>query len=996
MGKTVTTASLPQSWPDTYITKSFFGHDIITFGYSEGVDIKCRPEDTFEDILSRLPQGWVPDVCICTHIDWVFIPPGIEKAAFPIVNITADWDYRIAIAKTCADIFDMTIVLGDDSKKSVESLGAQNVYPFHYFGVLKEHIHNDIDSIKERKFDISFTGAINDVSHLDRSKWLLRLCNLSDRYNIYINYPGSSIDEYLDILKKSRLVFTFHRRGELQLRFTDASSQGALVLDSGKETAKYFNAGKEYASFNEENFEKVIEKYLNDENLRRETVKKSYRRSCKEFESRDRFKELIDFIEGKFAEISKVKRRFAELPEEIKLLRRAETFYYNFYETFIPRHISFLFTSARLLQQALDIKKTPRLSTTLAVVNSSIGFNTGDDFKTSRHIGDAIKILKNTINEFPDYAMAYFNLAFIYFSIDEKKFAERNFRSAINLMEKNPEHLDPWCLYNFEHHKKSQDFKKILNDCLILISEKNNSRGLRTANNILISTCWYFIGKILLSEGKSYEALECWHKSVSKNCERGKILKETAELTDILGDKDTCLKMFSKTVDLLPLDVEARCSFIKFLYRHKIYDKCLDECRQAIKICKTIRAFRLNINAVKKILLFLERKIGNKDYVLETVDAIEWEFLLNAIEFLSLAQSKNPSDNRLLLRGASLLISADRQDDAISILEKIKGKLQADEQTEINGALTDLYRYKLKESRNTIRHYQKKNLKIHKRTNTHSGKSSNPEISVLVRTFNRPFLLKECLGSLLEQKFKNFEVVLVNDGGVDVRNIVSEFSKNISITEVNHALNLGRSAAWNSAVKVARGKFISFLDDDDIYYPSHLKNLLEAIKREKMKVAYSNCYSVREMPSENGFSKQIKEIYKTEDFIPELFLMKNYIPIITLMAEKEAVEDAGLFDENFEVHEDWDMLVRLSLGNVFFHLKEITAEYRIRSDNTNSCTAERGKYLDSLIMLYKKYDYLAKNNSEILRVQKNNMKLLRSELQGRKDKNINIEKCLSA
>ncbi len=996
MGKTITSASLPQSWPDSYITKSFFGHEVITFGYSEGVDIKCRPEDTFEEILSRLPEGWTPDICICTHIDWVFIPPGIENAPFPIINITADWDYRLPIAKTCADIFDMTIVLGDDSKKAVESLGAPNVYPFHYFGVMREHIVPNIDTGTERDIDISFTGNINDISHVDRSKWLLRLCNLSKRYNIYINYYVVNIDDYQNILRNSKLVFTFHRRGEVQLRFTDATAQGALVLDSGKETAKYFNSD-EYAKFDDNNFEEVIEKYLSDESLRKTTVKKCHEHVSREFESRDRFKKLIDFIESKFNEISNVKRNFANLPEETKLLRRAETFYYNYYDGFIPRHISYLFTSAKLIEEALNYKKTPQLLTNLAVVKSSIGLNTSEFFKEDPYINEAISILEDTIREYPDYAMAYFNLAFLYFSIGDNKSAELNFRSAIDVMRKNPKNIDPWCLYHFEHNNSLQTFNKILNDLLIAISSGNNSRGIYGVNNLYISTCWYFLGKIFLNEGKCYEALECWKTSISKNCERGNILKEAANLAELLGDGELALKMYNKAIGLLPLDIDFRYNFIKFLYRSELYEQCLDVSKETLKVCTTVKKYRNHINSIKKILLFLERKIGEKSFPFESLDAFNFGFILNTIEFLTIAQSKNPKDKRLLFRHASLLIDAERCDEAIRIIEKMKDKTTNDDQKDINDALKELYLFEFTKCKKDLKHFKEKISALAENGNNATQKVSAPAISVLVRTFNRRHLLGECLESLTKQEFKNFEVVLVNDGGEDVSDIVSQFSDKLSITQVIHGKNLGRSAAWNSAVNAARGKYLSFLDDDDIYYPSHLKDLREAIRRENVKVAYSNCYSVREVPGNNGISNQLKEKYKTEDFTPDLFLMKNYIPIITLMAEKESVEDAGLFDENFEVHEDWDMLVRLAMENDFYHLHKETSEYRVRADKSNSCTGEREKYLDTLIMLYKKYEHLAKDNPEIVKIQNNNIELLKMELErGSEIQRDDSEKYLSA
>ena len=130
--------------------------------------------------------------------------------------------------------------------------------------------------------------------------------------------------------------------------------------------------------------------------------------------------------------------------------------------------------------------------------------------------------------------------------------------------------------------------------------------------------------------------------------------------------------------------------------------------------------------------------------------------------------------------------------------------------------------------------------------------SQDPPVSVIVRTRDRPGLLREALGSLSLQTFKDFEVLVVNDGGQDVSEILADFSSlRISLLRLNPAK--GRAAAANAGLKAARGDFVAYLDDDDLYYPNHLEHLYAFLStHDHFGVAYTDANVVRlELNPEN-------------------------------------------------------------------------------------------------------------------------------------------------
>ena len=70
IGETPTSKALPQSWPDRFFGRNVGRHEVITFGYADGLDIRIPPGAPLETVLDALPSGFTPDVCVCTHVDY--------------------------------------------------------------------------------------------------------------------------------------------------------------------------------------------------------------------------------------------------------------------------------------------------------------------------------------------------------------------------------------------------------------------------------------------------------------------------------------------------------------------------------------------------------------------------------------------------------------------------------------------------------------------------------------------------------------------------------------------------------------------------------------------------------------------------------------------------------------------------------------------------------------------------------------------------------------
>ena len=208
--------------------------------------------------------------------------------------------------------------------------------------------------------------------------------------------------------------------------------------------------------------------------------------------------------------------------------------------------------------------------------------------------------------------------------------------------------------------------------------------------------------------------------------------------------------------------------------------------------------------------------------------------------------------------------------------------------------------------------------------------ASNPLVSIIVRTKDRPKLLRRALQSIANQTYGPIEVVLVNDGGcaLNIEELAGILS-DVSLNYVRLETNCGRAYAGNVGIENARGLYVGFLDDDDEFYPEHVSLLVSFLADTDYRIAYTDSLmAYKEYDSERAELTDIrKELVFSQDFEYDYLIFENYIPFMCLLFERTVLVSAGGFDRNFEVYEDWDLLIRLGEKYPFHHIKMATADY---------------------------------------------------------------------
>jgi glycosyltransferase involved in cell wall biosynthesis len=233
-----------------------------------------------------------------------------------------------------------------------------------------------------------------------------------------------------------------------------------------------------------------------------------------------------------------------------------------------------------------------------------------------------------------------------------------------------------------------------------------------------------------------------------------------------------------------------------------------------------------------------------------------------------------------------------------------------------------------------------------------------PLFSVIMTTYNRPRLLQDALASVLDQSCQDFEILVVNDGGPAVEDSLGWTGEDARITYIRQP-NRGPSAARNAALRLARGRYVVYLDDDDLMRREHLDILRGQLAVTPDSVVYTSAEYVPE-ELRGGLRVEGKRYspYQHEDFDYNRLQVSNYIPINTFCHPRALLEKTGLFDETLHALEDWDLLIRFSRLCPFVHIRRTTVEVRQRPSDTSQ--HQTGRQIDTLHdlfrLIYDRYD----------------------------------------
>jgi glycosyltransferase involved in cell wall biosynthesis len=207
-------------------------------------------------------------------------------------------------------------------------------------------------------------------------------------------------------------------------------------------------------------------------------------------------------------------------------------------------------------------------------------------------------------------------------------------------------------------------------------------------------------------------------------------------------------------------------------------------------------------------------------------------------------------------------------------------------------------------------------------------------ISIITPTYNREKFLPAAIDSVLNQTYKNFELIIVDDGSTDNTPalMVTYLEKDSRIKYLQQA-NQGQSVARNYALSIANGDFICFLDSDNYWPEDKLERSIRAFESHpEVDIVYGDCITI----DEQGNELHRNNMRRHSGNIAALLLKDNFVSMNTTMTRRKCFDEMGGMSGKRRVADDYDLWLKFSARFQFLYIPEFLAYYRVMENQIST------------------------------------------------------------
>lgn len=233
---------------------------------------------------------------------------------------------------------------------------------------------------------------------------------------------------------------------------------------------------------------------------------------------------------------------------------------------------------------------------------------------------------------------------------------------------------------------------------------------------------------------------------------------------------------------------------------------------------------------------------------------------------------------------------------------------------------------------------------------------NNNLVSIIIPVFNNESTIEETIKSVISQDYENLEVIIVNDGSTDrTIEILEKISNQYQKIQVYSKENEGVSAARNYGFKRSQGKYVVFLDADDLLAKTFISECADVMDNNNtLSVVYTQVQ----------FFERQSGIFKLPKLDFQRLLSGNCLTV-TAMIRAEMFESVGMYDEKLNYVEDWEFWIRLLHKYPYFRKIEKPLFFYRRRNSQNSVTdlnEKNDSFIEASLYLYRKHYDLYKNH----------------------------------
>jgi len=244
-----------------------------------------------------------------------------------------------------------------------------------------------------------------------------------------------------------------------------------------------------------------------------------------------------------------------------------------------------------------------------------------------------------------------------------------------------------------------------------------------------------------------------------------------------------------------------------------------------------------------------------------------------------------------------------------------------------------------------------------------------PTVSVVIPTYCRAHLIGEAIQSVLNQTYRDLEIIVVDDASSDNTEEVVKSLKDERIRYIRHEENKGAPAARNTGIEAAKGEYIAFQDSDDEWLPHKLEKQISIIDKLSSKVGlvYSDMWRLDH--------NRKREYWASPRIMPEsgIFYYRalDYgvlnIGTPTIVVRKECFDKIGVFDERLPRFIDLEFLIRTSKYYYFYHIPEPLVAFRAsQKQPLKRMSSQEDPFIIARELILEKYFEDIKKNKKLL------------------------------
>lgn len=227
------------------------------------------------------------------------------------------------------------------------------------------------------------------------------------------------------------------------------------------------------------------------------------------------------------------------------------------------------------------------------------------------------------------------------------------------------------------------------------------------------------------------------------------------------------------------------------------------------------------------------------------------------------------------------------------------------------------------------------------------------KVSIIIPTYNCTRYLLEAIGSVLEQAYKDLEILIVDSSTDNTKEILRPYIENEIVRYIYQEPG-GVAAARNKGIAHVKGEYIAFLDADDIWLPEKIEYQMRAFQQcDGAGLAFTDYLRFDEsgIIRQSGLFGELRVWFnKNRSSTSELAYGQIYYELLTgnlmhtssVIVKKDILQEVGLFDETFNISEDYDLWLRIARKYPVLYVNRVLCKYRYHADGLSGSADVRG------------------------------------------------------